>query len=187
MDNKKKKEKEKQVKFMLERFYPTEYIKSVQNIDFQMYYDQGIRGFIFDIDNTLVPHGAPSTKDVVELFKKIHGIGIDTCLISNNKESRVSPFAYDVDSKFVSNAHKPSTKNYIKAMELMHTDRESTIFVGDQLFTDVYGANRAGIPSVLVKPINKKEEIQIVLKRYLEKIVLWNWQRKLKKETNVNL
>jgi len=58
----------------------------------------------------------------------------------------------------------------------------NTVFVGDQIFTDVYGANRAGIRTILVKPIHPKEEIQIVLKRYLEKVVLYFYQRKLKKE-----
>ena len=59
---------------------------------------------------------------------------------------------------------------------------ENTLFVGDQIFTDVYGENRAGIPTILVKPIHPKEEIQIVLKRYLEKIVLFFYTRKRKKE-----
>ena len=54
----------------------------------------------------------------------------------------------------------------------MQTDRGNTVFIGDQLFTDVWGAKRTGMKSILVKPINPKEEIQIVLKRYLEKIVL---------------
>ena len=73
---------------------------------------------------------------------------------------------------YISDAKKPSTVNYKKAMEIMQTDTSNTVFVGDQLFTDVWGANRAGIRTVLVQPIDKKEEIQIVLKRYLEKIVL---------------
>ena len=63
-------------------------------------------------------------------------------------------------------------------MEQMGTDTGNTVFVGDQLFTDVYGANRAHIRTILVKPIHPKEEIQIVLKRYLEKIVLWEYKRK---------
>ena len=85
------------------------------------------------------------------------------------------------------NAHKPSTKNYIKAMELMQTDRGNTVFIGDQLFTDVWGAKRTGMKSILVKPINPKEEIQIVLKRYLEKIVLHFYKKskkRLKKVAN---
>ena len=107
---------------MLERFYPNEYLDSVYDIDFEMYYKQGIRGIISDIDNTLVPHGAPATEEIVALFDKIHKLGIDTCLISNNQEPRVEPFAYAVKSKYIFDAHKPSTKNYKKAMELMGKD-----------------------------------------------------------------
>ena len=62
-------------------------------------------------------------------------------------------------------------------MELMGTDLSSTVFVGDQLFTDVWGAKRAGIHNILVQPMNPKEEIQIVLKRYLEKIVLHFYEK----------
>ena len=67
--------------------------------------------------------------------------------------------------------------NYKRAMELMGTDLSSTVFVGDQLFTDVWGAKRAGIHNILVQPMNPKEEIQIVLKRYLEKIVLHFYEK----------
>lgn len=66
-------------------------------------------------------------------------------------------------------------------MEQMKTDRDTTFFVGDQLFTDVWGANRTGLYSILVKPINPKEEIQIVLKRYLEAVVLIFYRKRLKK------
>ena len=66
-------------------------------------------------------------------------------------------------------------------MEIMGTDLKSTIFVGDQLFTDVWGAKRTGIRNILVKPIHPKEEIQIVLKRRLEWIVLWFYKRQNKK------
>ena len=59
-------------------------------------------------------------------------------------------------------------KGYLKAMKKMGTTRENTLFVGDQLFTDIWGANNAKLHSILVKPIDKKEEIQIVLKRFLE-------------------
>lgn len=85
----------------------------------------------------------------------------------------MAPFAQAVQGIYIENAHKPSVKNYVKAMGLLGTDRENTLFIGDQLFTDVYGAKRAGIRNILVKPIHPKEEIQIVLKRYLEKIVLY--------------
>ncbi len=163
---------------MFECFYPDVYLNSVFEIDWEKYYQQGIRGVIFDIDNTLVPHGAPATEAVAALFEKIHKLGIDTCLISNNKKPRVEPFADAVRSKYIFNAHKPSKTNYIKAMQLMGTERLSTLFVGDQIFTDILGANNAGIQSVMLRKIDKKEEIQIVLKRIPEKFILWRWRRK---------
>ena len=65
----------------------------------------------------------------------------------------------------------------------MGITEDQAVFVGDQLFTDIYGAKKAGIYQILVKPIHPKEEIQIVLKRKLEKIVLDSYTRKKKKVT----
>ena len=67
-------------------------------------------------------------------------------------------------------------------MKIMGTKPETTIFIGDQLFTDIWGANRAGIETILTKPIDKKEEIQIVLKRRLEGFVLKAYHRKIRKK-----
>ena len=107
---------------------------------------------------------------------------MDTCLLSNNKEPRVAAFAEAVGgSNYIYKGGKPGVKNYKKAMELMGTSLNSTIFVGDQLFTDVYGAKRTGIRSFLVKPINPKEEIQIVLKRYPEALILFFYRRDKKR------
>lgn len=165
---------------MFKKLYPTKYLDSSYSIDYEQLYRSGIRGLIYDIDNTLVEHGMPATERAIKLFEQLRSIGFDTCLISNNKEPRVKPFADAVGSKYVYDAHKPSRKNYIRAMELMGTDTGNTYFIGDQIFTDVYGANRAGISSILVKPIHPKEEIQIVLKRKLEKIVLFCYKRRKK-------
>lgn len=157
---------------MLERFYPDEYYESTYIIDFEQYYKDGYRGVIFDIDNTLVPHGAPADDRSIELFKRLKEIGYDTVLLSNNKEERVAMFNKDVGTHTIWKAGKPLPDNYRKAMELMHTDTSDTLFVGDQLFTDIWGAKNAGIRALLVKPMNPKEEIQIVLKRKIEAIVL---------------
>lgn len=162
---------------MFKIFYPDEYKASTYLIDFEDLYHLGYRGLIFDIDNTLVPHGVPADVRSMALFGQLREIGFETCLISNNQEPRVKPFAEAVKSKYIYNAHKPSTKNYKKAMELMGTEKDTTIFIGDQLFTDVWGAKRTGIRSILVKPIHPKEEIHIVLKRYLEKIVLHSYKK----------
>ena len=91
-------------------------------------------------------------------------------------------FAEAVDSKYIFKADKPSRKGYQKAMEMMGTDMKNTLFVGDQLFTDVWGAKRTGIFSYLVRPIHPKEEIQIVIKRRLEWIVLYFYHRSLRKK-----
>lgn len=162
---------------ILEQFYPKEWIDSTYDIPWDDWYEKGIRGVIFDIDNTLVPHGAPADERALRLFQHFHEIGMKTCLMSNNKKPRVASFAEQVDSPYIYKAGKPGVKNYYHAMKIMGTKKKQTLFVGDQLFTDVYGANRAGIYGILVKPIHPKEEVQIVLKRYLEKIVLYFYQK----------
>lgn len=166
---------------ILKMFYPDEYLEGTYVIDFQKYYDLGYRGILFDIDNTLVPHGKPEDKRALELFDKLRRIGFKTCLISNNQEPRVKPFAEALQTEYIYNAHKPSRKSYKKAFDIMETKKEETLFVGDQIFTDVYGANRVQMYTILVKPIHPKEEIQIVLKRYLEKIVLFFYKHDKKK------
>lgn len=165
---------------MFDKFFPDKYVASTYVIDFEELYKKGYRGMIFDIDNTLVPHGAPADERAKKLFAKLKSLGFHCCLISNNQEPRVKMFNQDIQVDYVYNAHKPSTKNYKKAMEMMGTNQKNTLFIGDQLFTDVWGAKRTGIANILVKPIHPKEEIQIVLKRYLEKIVLYFYKRSLK-------
>ena len=169
---------------MFKTFYPDQYLASTYVIYTYIYLEKGFRGLIFDIDNTLVPHNAPADDRAVALFERLKRIGYRCCLISNNQEPRVKMFNEKIQVDYVYNAHKPSTKNYIRAMEIMGTDRSNTLFIGDQLFTDVWGAKRAGIPNILVKPLHPKEEIQIVLKRYLEKIVLFFYRRETRKRKN---
>ncbi|SHK58895.1 YqeG family HAD IIIA-type phosphatase [Hespellia stercorisuis] len=169
---------------MFDKFFPDEYVASTYVIPFEKLYEKGYRGVIFDIDNTLVPHGAPADERAKKLFVKLREIGFDSCLISNNQEPRVRMFNEEIGTHYIFNAHKPSRKNYRKAMEIMGTDCSNTLFVGDQLFTDVYGAKRTGMYNILVKPIHPKEEIQIVLKRYLEKIVLYFYKKKQKRLKN---
>ena len=167
---------------MFKSFYPDCYMNSTYEIDFDTYYEKGYRGIIFDIDNTLVPHGAPADERSKKLFAHLKELGYQVVLLSNNKEPRVKMFNDVVKVSYIFKAGKPLVKNYLKAMEMMGTNQKNTLFVGDQLFTDVWGAKRTGIHNVLVKPIDKKEEIQIVLKRYLEKIVLASYKRYQKKQ-----
>lgn len=167
---------------MLKHFYPDIYISSTYKIDFQKFYNSGYRGIIFDIDNTLVTHGAPADLRSIELIGRLKEMGFGILLLSNNKEPRVKMFNDAVKVKYIFKAGKPAKKGYLHAMKMLGTDKDNTLFVGDQLFTDVWGARNTGIFSILVQPIDKKEEIQIVLKRCLEKIVLSFYRRSCQKE-----
>ncbi len=169
---------------MFERFFPDESVSSTYDIDFQSLYEEGYRGILFDIDNTLVEHGKGASEQALDLFRRLEEMGFQCCLISNNKKQRVSSFNEKIGAHMIFNAHKPRRKGYREAMEMMGTNKENTLFVGDQLFTDIWGAKRIGIRNILVKPINKNEEIQIVLKRYLEKIILKEYRQKKKDRKN---
>lgn len=161
----------------IRQFYPDCEADSAYTIDYEDLYERGFRGLIFDIDNTLVPHGAPATEEARTHFCRLREMGFQTMLLSNNRESRVQPFAEEVGSRYLHKAGKPGQAGYKRAMGLMGTAAANTAFVGDQLFTDVWGAKKAGMYTFLVKPIHPKEEIQIVLKRYPERIVLYFYHR----------
>lgn len=164
------------------KLYPKEYVDSTYVVDFEKFYESGYRGLIYDIDNTMVKHGAPANDQAIALFKRLREIGFTTCALSNNKEPRVKMFCDAVDSKYLYRGGKPNPAGYEKAMEIMGTNKENTLFIGDQIFTDVWGANKAGIYSILVKPIDPKEEIQIVIKRRFEWFVLKAYKRYIKKQ-----
>lgn len=167
---------------MFHQFYPDEYVDCAYDIDYESLFARGIKGLIFDIDNTLVRHGAPADARAVELFSRLGKIGFSCLLLSNNREPRVKPFADAVGASYIYKAGKPNPKNYRRAMEQLGTDCATTVFVGDQIFTDIYGANLAGMGTILVKPIHPKEEIQIVLKRYPERIVLFFYGRFIRRK-----
>ena len=94
---------------MLECFYPYEYADSVFSIDYKKLYDQGFRGILFDIDNTLVHHGDDSTPEIDSLFSRIQSTGLKTVLISNNDEARVKRFIKNIDTLYICDADKPNT------------------------------------------------------------------------------
>ena len=97
-------------------FYPDEWLDSAYDIPYEQFYQKGMRGIIFDIDNTLVPHGAPADERAVQLFERLRAIGFHTCLLSNNKEARVAPFAGQVDSDYIYKGRKPKRSGNRQAM-----------------------------------------------------------------------
>lgn len=96
---------------MFQNFYPDIWMDSTYEIDFEALYQKGIRGLIFDIDNTLVEHGAPADQRAIALFHRLHEIGFSMMLLSNNKEPRVKMFCDAVEgASYIYKAGKPSKK-----------------------------------------------------------------------------
>ena len=167
---------------MFERFFPDEWVESAYSIDYEGYFEAGYRGLIFDIDNTLVPHGADADERAIALFDRLKKIGFDVCLLSNNKKHRVERFNKDVHAKYIFKAQKPYSRNYYAAAMNMRISVKSVLCIGDQLFTDIYGGNLALIHNILVNPIDKKEEFQVRLKRFLERPVMKFYKHSLKEK-----
>lgn len=157
---------------MFKKLYPKECAPSAYDIDYKTLYRDGYRGIIYDIDNTLVPDNAPADPRSCRLIRELKDMGYKCLILSNNDLDRVKSFADEVGAEYIYKAAKPSVKGYMDAMDKMGTDLDSTFFVGDQLFTDIWGANRAGVRNILVKPIDKRERLHIILKRMLEKVVM---------------
>lgn len=163
---------------MFRLFYPHEYVESVFSIDYPALYQLGYRGLLFDIDNTLVPHGKDSTEEVDNLFRRIHALGFKTLLLSNNSEARILRFLQNIDSLYIPEAGKPRPENYRKAIRLLSLKQEEVLFIGDQIFTDILGANRSGIASILVQYIGTGKETKIGIRRTLEKGILKFYKRR---------
>ena len=159
-------------------FWPERVAKSAFAIPYEQLYEEGIRGIVFDIDNTLTLPDAPADEACRELFRRLGDIGLKACIVSNNRGPRVKSFAADVGADFVPKALKPRRYGYRRAMELMGTVPENTVSVGDQLFTDIWGANRIGMHSILTKPLVFLDEPQIMLKRLVEAPFLYLYRRK---------
>jgi len=166
---------------MLKFLLPTHYFKSIFEIKIEELKEQGIKGIIFDIDNTLVPYDEiePNEK-IIAFFQQIRDAGITITLVSNNTEDRVMKFNEKLKVFAIHKSQKPFTKSFKKALRLMNCKKEEAVIVGDQIFTDVYGGNKAGIKTILVVPVSDKDEWITKIKRGLEKKVIAYYERKHK-------
>ena len=97
---------------MFQCFYPGKIEDSSYVIPYENWKKMGIQGIIYDIDNTLVPHGAPADERAIKLFEHLKELGLKTCLLSNNKEPRVKSFADQVKSPYIYKGGKPGAKGY---------------------------------------------------------------------------
>ncbi len=151
---------------------PDEYLDSFEQLNIKALAQKGISGIILDIDNTLVPHGYPyCTQKVQDFVENLKQNNIKACIVSNNVEERVQIFNQPLKLPYVFLAAKPKQQGYLKAMQLMGTNKETTAAIGDQIFTDLFGAHKAGVYKILVKPCDPKSDTFLIkLKRLAEKI-----------------
>lgn len=162
---------------MLKKYYPSAYVNSVFDIDYDKLYAKGYRGIIFDLDSTLVPHGNDSTPEVDALFERIHASGLRTILLTNNDEERVRRFTRNIDTLYLCDANKPDPSGFLKAVEMLGVEKREAIYIGDQLFIDILGANNSGLDSILVHYILHEGETRLGVRRNLEKPILWFYRR----------
>ena len=162
-------------------FRPQYIFDKIWNIEFDFLKEKGINAVFLDVDNTLTTHDNPdcdeNAKDWIDTMQKN---GIKLIILSNNTPERVRPFAESIGLDFITGT-KPDKKIYLDAMDRVGEKAQSCAGIGDQLFTDVWGANRAGVVSILTKPIYEDFVPFIKFKRLLEKPFLKRYERGMKK------
>jgi hypothetical protein len=144
------------------------------DINVDSLYKAGIRGILFDLDNTIIPRNSDVfSAEVGSWLKEIRSRNFKVCIISNNNAKRVSKLAGELDLPAICYAIKPRRKPFRQALKLLGTCPEQTAVVGDQVFTDILGGNRLGMFTILVAPMNEKEFWATrLINRQLEKYVL---------------
>ncbi len=154
---------------MFRKLFPKYYYRNIYDIELQNLKDVGIKGFLLDIDNTLVPHDSQNVDDVLKKWiLNLEKEGYKVVLVSNNNRKRVEKFAERVGLPFIFKANKPLKGCFLKGAALMNLKFRDTAVVGDQIFTDVLGANRCGMVSILLDPIEKRNIMLSKLKYFLE-------------------
>lgn len=161
---------------MRKHLKPTRLLRHVTEIEPTWLQEQGIRGILCDVDNTVVAwHSEEIHDEVMDWIEAVKALGISVCLVSNTRNpKRLERLAARFGILFVpGNAGKPSKAGYLKALELTGIPAHESLMIGDQLFTDVFGANRVGMLTALVNPLSSKEFIGTKLvSRPLERLVL---------------
>ncbi len=167
-------------------FYPTLYRRRITDVTAEDLRRMGVRGILLDVDNTLTTHDAPDlTAEVKAWLDTMQQEGFSLIIVSNNKPERVAPFAEKIGLPFVALAHKPMPSGYKTAARAMGLPRKECVAIGDQIFTDIMGANLTGIPSILLEPIQPEVEQKfIVFKRKIERVLLKSKLQRRRKESH---
>lgn len=163
------------------RFIPNEFHHSFFDIEFQSLYDKGFRYIITDLDNTLISYDESlPTNTIKNTFINLQKMGFTVVLLSNNHTDRINAFCQELQVDGFANAKKPFKFGFQKALDSMNNaTKDKTIIIGDQLMTDIWGANRFGTYSILVNPLKRKtEKWYTKINRKLEAKMLLKIERK---------
>ena len=164
---------------MLKRFLPSAYVKSVLLIKPEDLIDNGIKGIITDLDNTLVEWDrADATEDIMAWFKSMRDAGLQITVVSNNHIERVSHFCDPLGIPYICEARKPLKKSFHQAMATLGLPKNEIVMIGDQLLTDVLGANRVGLQTILVVPVASSDATITKFNRAVERRIMARFRRK---------
>ncbi|MBE7032235.1 MAG: YqeG family HAD IIIA-type phosphatase [Ruminococcaceae bacterium] len=159
-------------------FLPDIFAETVYDIDLDALKKEGIRGFVFDIDNTLVTYADPiATERVVNWLESLRKLGFKLYIVSNNDKERVRIFSESVNLPHYGKALKPLSRYLKKACRNMGITPGEAALVGDQLFTDIWGGNLLKMKTILVKPISEVEDGFVKFKRRFERRILRRMNR----------
>lgn len=162
----------------MEIFVPDIYQKSIYDINYKKLKKRGIKCLLFDLDNTLVPFnvGVPDTK-VKDLFAELED-DFKVIIMSNSPKERLRPFKEKLNVDVAFSSRKPFKAKYKKILSLYNLKDNEVACVGDQLVTDILGANRMGFTSILVNPIGPVEHWTTAFNRYIESKILKRFEKK---------
>lgn len=161
--------------------YPNVYLKNVKEITLELLKQNNIKGIILDVDNTLIDYYKNMPEGILEWCKYMQNKGIKFCIASNsNKKEKVKNVAEKLDIPFIFFAKKPLKKGLNKAKDILELKNDEVAVVGDQIFTDVLGANRCKMLSILVDPIEEKDIFITIIKRPIENLIKSNYLKNKK-------
>ena len=153
------------------KFKPDMYKKDIYEINYEKLQDLGIKYLFFDLDNTIITYKENMPNDkIMTLFFRLEEMGFKLFIFSNSYEKRLLPFKEKLNVEIYFSSMKPFKKNYKKVLNKYK--KEECAFIGDQIMTDVIGANRSKMFSILVKPIEEKDYFITKIKRPLENIII---------------
>lgn len=154
---------------MFNSFKPTWMVESIYQITPEQLKSKNIKAVLTDLDNTLIAWNNPeATEETIEWIKTMKQNDIKVVILSNNSRKRVKKVATILDLDFVPNAMKPLTIGFKKAVKKYAFDKDEWLMVGDQVITDIRGANETGLKTVLVKPILDSDAWNTRLNRHIE-------------------